>query len=96
MHVQALNGRVHASLDNGYADGFKCDDQGNLWSSCGDGVCVYDPTGALIGKIILPGDSAQPVNQLAFADNRLVIMHHEQVLMLPLATQGIAGSAGSV
>ncbi len=46
----------------GYADGFCCDEEGNLWSSAGDGVHCIDPGGNLLGKVKVP----RTVSNLAF------------------------------
>lgn len=54
------NGRNFANMAPGYADGIRCDAEGNLWASAGwggpgfDGVHVFAPDGVLIGKIHLP------------------------------------------
>ena len=38
----------------GYADGFRVDEDGNLWSSAGDGVHCISPAAELLGKILVP------------------------------------------
>jgi gluconolactonase len=43
-------GRVFHKVSPGAADGFRCDDEGNIWSSAADGVHCIDPSGALLGK----------------------------------------------
>ncbi|SDG05155.1 SMP-30/gluconolactonase/LRE family protein [Alloyangia pacifica] len=43
-----------ATLDCGLPDGMRCDVQGNLWSSAGDGVHCFAPDGTLLGKILVP------------------------------------------
>jgi gluconolactonase len=48
------NGRVFASPDVGASDGFRCDIEGNVWTSAGDGVHVFAPSGELLGKILVP------------------------------------------
>jgi gluconolactonase len=48
------NGRVFCRIDKGAPDGIRCDEQGNIWSSAGDGVHVFSPDGKLIGKIPVP------------------------------------------
>ena len=48
------NGRHFATCDIGLFDGFRCDSNGNLWTSAGDGVHCYAPDGTLLGKILLP------------------------------------------
>lgn len=46
----------------GFADGFRADEQGNIWSSAADGVHCISPDGELLGKIITPS----PVSNLTF------------------------------
>jgi gluconolactonase len=48
------NGRVFHSIDTGCADGIRIDNEGNLWSSAGDGVHCLAPDGRLLGKILVP------------------------------------------
>ncbi len=47
-------GRVFHTVSPGYADGFRVDEDGNLWSSAGDGVHCIAPDGTLLGKIKVP------------------------------------------
>ena len=49
-----VNPRVFAVISPGFADGFRVDVAGNLWTGAADGVHCYAPDGALIGKIRLP------------------------------------------
>lgn len=56
------NGRVFHTVSPGYADGFRCDADGNVWAGAGDGVHCIDPSGALLGRIFVP----QPVANLCF------------------------------
>lgn len=46
----------------GFTDGFRVDEQGNIWSSAGDGVHCISPTGELLGKIL----TSSAVSNLAF------------------------------
>ena len=46
----------------GGADGLRCDEDGNVWTSAGDGVHCLNPQGALLGKIL----TNTPVSNLAF------------------------------
>jgi gluconolactonase len=41
-------------VEPGYADGFRVDEDGNLWSSAADGVHCISPQGKLLGKIHVP------------------------------------------
>lgn len=58
MQVGADNslsgGEVFAVCDNGLFDGFRLDEDGNIWSSAGDGVHCFSPQGELLGKIRVP------------------------------------------
>ena len=56
------NGRVFHTVTPGNADGIRCDEDGHVWSSAGDGVHCIDPSGALLGKIKVPF----PVANLTF------------------------------
>lgn len=60
-------GRLFHTVAPGYADGFRCDEHGNLWSSAGDGVHCIDPSGALLGRILVPST----VSNLAFGGRSL-------------------------
>ncbi len=48
------NARAFYKVESGYSDGFRCDEQGNLWSSAGDGVHCISPAAELLGKIAVP------------------------------------------
>jgi len=47
-------GRVFHKIDPGYADGFRLDSDGNLWSSAADGVHCISPDGVKLGVIHVP------------------------------------------
>ncbi len=47
-------GEVFATIDDGFPDGMRCDEAGNLWSSARDGVHCFAPDGTLLGKILVP------------------------------------------
>ncbi|HEY6917794.1 MAG TPA: SMP-30/gluconolactonase/LRE family protein, partial [Tabrizicola sp.] len=49
-----VNGRVFHTISPGCADGIRCDTEGNVWSSAGDGVHCIAPDGRLLGKILVP------------------------------------------
>lgn len=51
-------GDVFHTIRSGAADGFRCDEHGNLWSSARDGVHCIDPGGELVGKILVPATVA--------------------------------------
>lgn len=52
------NGKVFCALDKGAPDGIRCDADGRVWSSSGDGAQVFNPDGKLIGRILLPESAA--------------------------------------
>ncbi|SEQ32979.1 gluconolactonase [Devosia sp. YR412] len=45
------NPSVFVDVDSGLSDGFRLDSAGNVWSSAGLGVNVYDPKGTLLGRV---------------------------------------------
>lgn len=47
-------GQVFSKIDKGGPDGIRCDADGRVWSSAGDGVHIFAPDGSLIGKILTP------------------------------------------
>lgn len=55
---QLSGGERFYSVTPGAADGFRVDEQGNLWSSAGDGVHCISPQGELLGKILTPSPVA--------------------------------------
>jgi gluconolactonase len=48
-------GRVFAEIEPGYPDGIKVDSAGRVYASSFSGVQLFDPSGALLGEIHLPG-----------------------------------------
>ena len=46
--------RVFATCNSGLFDGFRCDSDGRVWSSAGDGVHCYASDGTMLGKILVP------------------------------------------
>ncbi len=46
--------RVFCTVDVGIPDGMRCDVEGRLYTSAGDGIHIFTPGGELIGKIITP------------------------------------------
>ena len=47
-------GKVFCTIDRGGPDGIRCDADGRIWSSAGDGVHVFATDGSLLGKILVP------------------------------------------
>ena len=52
--ARLANGRVFFSVSPGNSDGFRVDEEGNLWTGAGDGVHCISPSGNLLGKIKVP------------------------------------------
>ena len=48
------NPTVFAVIEPGVPDGMRCDSDGNLYVSAGDGIQVFNPDGVLLGKILTP------------------------------------------
>lgn len=48
------DGAVFCQIDKGVPDGIRCDADGRVWSSAGDGVHIFAPDGKLTGKILVP------------------------------------------
>jgi gluconolactonase len=55
-------GRTNCIISTGFSDGFRCDVDGRIWSTAGDGVEIFAPDGHLIGKILL----GRQLNNLCF------------------------------
>jgi len=81
-------GEVFAKIDKGGPDGIRCDSEGRVWSSAGDGVHVFSSTGELLGKILVP---ESPAN-LAFggADMKtLYITARKSLYAVPVLVRGV-------
>jgi gluconolactonase len=55
-------GRIFHKTTPGYTDGFRVDEDGNLWVSAADGVHCISPEGVMLGRIRTP----DPVSNLTF------------------------------
>lgn len=81
--------RVFHTISPGAADGFRCDEDGNLWSSAADGVHCISPEGDLLGRILVP----EVVGNLTFggrAGNRLFICATSSLYAVYLNRRGAA------
>ena len=81
------NGRVFCETDVGLPDGFRLDEKGNVWTSAGDGVHCFSPSGVLLGKILTP-DVVANVEFGGPRRNRLFICATQSVHVLYLAVNG--------
>jgi gluconolactonase len=52
--LRLTGGRTFHTVDPGFADGFRVDVDGNIWTSAGDGVHCIAPDGTRLGRINLP------------------------------------------
>jgi len=80
-------GDVFHDVTPGKADGFRCDTDGNIWTSAADGVHCIDPAGALLGKILVP----ELVSNVCFGDRakkRLFITATTSVYAIVLNRSG--------
>ena len=71
----------------GAADGFRCDQDGNVWTSAGDGVHCVSPGGDLLGRIRVP----QIVSNVTFGgrhNSRLFICATSEVYAVYLHRRG--------
>jgi gluconolactonase len=80
-------GGVFCQIDKGVPDGIRCDAEGRVYSSAGDGVQIFEPDGKLIGKILVP---ESPAN-LCFGGKNgktLFITARTSLYAIPLQVKG--------
>jgi len=91
--ARLTNGRLFVNMAPGSSDGIRCDMEGNVWAAAGwggevyNGVHVFAPDGALIGKIHLPETCAN----LCFGGakkNRLFMAASQSLYAVYVETQG--------
>ena len=74
-------------MNPGYADGFRADEHGNIWSSAADGVHCISPRGELLGKVLVPSLTSN----VAFGDrncSRLFICAGQSLYAIFLNVRG--------
>jgi gluconolactonase len=89
------SGRVFFDASPGYADGIRCDTEGNVWAGFSggedqDGVAIFAPDSKLIGRILLPERCAN----LCFGGikrNRLFMAASQSIYSLYVEAQGVEG-----
>ncbi len=82
-------GEVFAVIEAGVSDGFRCDTEGNVWTSAATGVLVYSPEAELLGEIRVP----EVVSNLCFGGpkgNRLLITATTSAYSIHVAAKGAA------
>jgi len=80
-------GAVFSEIDQGVPDGIRCDAEGRIYSSAGDGVHIFATDGKLIGKVLV---TETPAN-LCFGgkDGRtLFITARTSLYAIPLLVKG--------
>jgi gluconolactonase len=82
------NPRVFADIDTGLPDGFRLDTEGNIWTSAGPCVNVYNPAGALLGRI-RTGQSTSNVTFGGPRRNRLFITSSQYVYAIYVGATGL-------
>jgi gluconolactonase len=90
-----VNGHVFFDASPGYADGIRCDTEGNVWAGFSggegqDGVAVFAPDGKLIGRILLPERCAN-VCFGGLKRNRLFMAASQSIYSLYVEAQGAIG-----
>jgi gluconolactonase len=81
------HGRIFHTISPGYADGFKLDEAGRVWSSAADGVHCIDADGHLLGKIL----TGATVSNLVFGGrnkSRLFICASHRLLAIYTNVRG--------
>jgi len=81
-------GTVFHTVDVGASDGFRLDEDGNIWTSSGDGVQCISPDGRLLGKIFVP----ERVSNVCFggrAKQQLFITASTSIYSIKLNRQGV-------
>jgi len=80
-------GRIFHKVTPGYADGFRLDEDGNLWTSAADGVHCIAPDGVKLGVIRTP----RVVSNLAFGGrhrSRLFICASQTLMAIFINQRG--------
>ena len=92
-NARLTNGGMFCDMAPGFADGIRCDIDGNLWASAGwagegyDGVHIFASDGEMIGRIHLP----EVCSNLCFGGirrNRLFMTGSQSLYAVYVETQG--------
>jgi gluconolactonase len=86
--VTLKGGDIFHKVEPGFSDGFRVDEDGNIWSSASDGVHCISPRGELLGKVFVP----HVVGNVTFgglARNRLFIGASTTLYSIYLNTRGV-------
>jgi gluconolactonase len=93
--TKLANGRLFFDATPGYADGIRCDTEGNVWAGFSggegeDGVAIFAPDGKLIGRVLLPERCAN-VCSGGLKRNRLFMAASQSIYSLYVEAQGSIG-----
>jgi len=83
-------GTIFCTVNGGFADGFRCDVDGRIWTTAGDGVEIFAPDGHRIGKILMGGNRP---NNLCFGGPKyqtLFTVGQPNVCSFPVLVAGAA------
>jgi gluconolactonase len=80
--------KLFAYCTAGVPDGIKCDEAGNVYAGCGDGIHVWDPTGLLIGKIYV----GTVVANFNFARRGVWVLAEERLFFADIRACGALGN----
>ena len=86
--LSITGGDLFHTINPGWADGFRTDENGNLWCGAADGVHCIGPDGTLLGKVLVP----KRVSNLCFGDrfhSRLFICASSSLYALFTNTRGV-------
>lgn len=81
------NKRLFTVVSPGFPDGMRLDESGNLYVGALDGIQIFNPQGVLIGKILMPKETAN----LTFGgkdNNILFICSSDSIWAIKLNTKG--------
>jgi gluconolactonase len=80
------NRRLFAYADVGIPDGIHTDTKGNVFSSCSDGINVWNPEGVLLGKMVV----AEGSNNFAFIPGGLLLFNGNKLYKVTIKAVGRA------
>ena len=86
--AQLTGRKFFAYCSSGVPDGIKCDEAGNVYSGCGDGIHVWNPKGLLIGKIHV----GSTVANFNFARGGVWVLAEERLFFATIKARGALAS----
>jgi gluconolactonase len=80
------NRRLFAFSPNGIPDGIHTDTNGNVYSSCADGIHVCSPEGVPIGKFVVPG--TQEIANFAWFPGGIYVYDEKNLWKITINAEG--------